>query len=79
MIRLRSSKTQIVVFNKNKKIESNIKCKIKEEKIKSVKYAKFLGIYFDKEMSFVKQIKEVQEKVEKVINILRYMNKVSWV
>lgn len=60
-----------MIFNKVR--DYSIKFKVKGEKIKNVKFAKFLGIYFDDKLNFEKKLKEIQGKVNKALNIFKYI------
>lgn len=46
--------------------------------IRTTESAKFLGIVFDRRMKWEKQINEVLGKAHRIIQIMKYLNKVSW-
>ena len=62
-------KTNIVVFNKNEKQNSN-KLTICQKTIESKDTAKYLGIHIDKELNFRKHIKMVKQKLRKITSSL---------
>lgn len=66
-LKIAANKTEIVVFTNDRRIPQEISVTIEEEKIKSKRSLKYLGIIIDDKLSFVRHIEYIQEKVEKVI------------
>ena len=62
-------KTNIVVFNKNEKQNSN-KLTIDPKTIASKDTAKYLGMHIDKELKFRKHIKMVKQKHQQITSSL---------
>ena len=62
-------KTNIVVFNKNEKPNSN-KLTIGPKTIESKDTVKYLGIHIDKELNFRKHIKTVKQKLQQITSRL---------
>lgn len=75
-------KTQVMYFynSKNNKHSRNRKAtiRIKDKVIENKDHAKFLDIVVDQDLKFDKQVKNVQKRVEKAIEIIKYLNKVTW-
>lgn len=56
-------------------MNENVKIKIQDHSIRGGEKAKYLGIVFDNKLKFVKQIEVVKGKVNKAVDILRYLNR----
>lgn len=78
-LEIESSKTNIVIFNNKKDRENRLICRIKGDRIENVRAAKFLGIIIDSKLKFDRQIQHVQNKVNKTINVMRFLCTVRWV
>lgn len=73
------TKSNIIVFNnKKEKRKNTLICRIKGERSGNVRSAKFLGIIIDSKLKFDKQMHPVQNKVDKAINIVRFLCRISW-
>ena len=62
-------KTQVIVFNTPREITLNIN----GTKIESKPYFKYLGVTFDKKLTFSKHIDNLREKAMRPLNLLRYL------
>lgn len=79
-LEIEPEKTQVIDFynsDKNKK-ERKVKLKVNDKEIESQEQAKFLGIVFDQDLRFDKQVDNVQKRAGKTIGVLSYLNKVWW-
>lgn len=75
---LEHGKTNLISFDYGKSKTESITFNLEDIIIRSSESAKFLGITFDYKMNFEKQINNVIEKANKVIEILKYLNRISW-
>ena len=66
---INTNKTRYMLFSYKRDITLPI-IKIGHHKIHEVEYTKFLGIYFDKRIKFDHQIKHINTKLSKSIEIL---------
>ena len=66
------TKTQCVHFCKLKKPHNDPVLKIGDIEIPVVKEAKFLGVIFDKKLSFVPHIKQLKTKCQKALKHLAH-------
>ena len=75
--RFSSSKTVAIHFyNGNKIDEPNIM--LGNDKINAVHEARFLGVLFDRKLSFLPHIRDLRAKCMKSLNILRVVGKTDW-
>ncbi|GAB1867707.1 hypothetical protein CAJAP_08786 [Camponotus japonicus] len=74
---LQSKKTVILLFNKNGHINKNIYININNIKIGLERHAKFLGIWFDVDLSFTKQCNEVKDRTINANSMFKFFNRVS--
>ena len=72
------TKTQCVHFCKLKKPHNDPVLKIGDIEIPVVKEAKFLGVIFDKKLSFVPHIKQLKTKCQKALNLLKHLAHTDW-
>jgi hypothetical protein len=72
------SKTQCVHFCRLQKHHDNPELYISGSKIPAVDEAKFLGIIFDKKLSFIPHIKHLKTKCLKVLNLLKRLSSTNW-
>lgn len=72
------SKTNLIWFDRDIYGEKQLKCNIKGEEIKSKEQVKFLGITFDRELNFEEHVKGVKERMGRVLNVFKFVNRVSW-
>lgn len=77
-LKLQPEKTQLVDFNRMGNIDERVKIKLQDYwGLRGKEKAKFLGIIFDNKLKFAEQIEAIKGKVNKAVNILKYLNKVS--
>lgn len=76
-LEIKSSKSNIMVFNNKPDRDNKIRMRIKGERIGNVRSAKFLGVTFDSKVKFGKQLTQIQSKTDKALSIMRYMCRVS--
>ena len=68
---LNVKKTHFIIFrSKRKKLNQRVSIKINEQPIEQVKYTKFLGLFFDDELSWKYHIDQVTAKIAKMTSIL---------
>lgn len=77
-LEIEPTKTNVVMFNNRKDRENSITIRIKGQRIYNVKEARFLGVVIDSKINFERQITQVHLKAEKFLNILRFLNRVTW-
>lgn len=65
-LKVAAEKTEIVVFKNKKDPETELIIEIEDKYIRSEKVMKYLGIMLDNELNFLRHIKYIQEKVNKV-------------
>ena len=65
-------------FNKFNKLPGENELSILETRIKSVQSARFLGIYFDFDMSFKTHISKVIQKCNQALNIVKFLRGTWW-
>ena len=72
------SKTQCVHFCQQRKIHNDPAVYIYGSQIPVVAEAKFLGVIFDRKLSFIPHIKYVKAKCLKALNLLKVLSHTSW-
>ena len=72
------SKTQCVHFCQQRKIHNDPALYIYGSQIPVVAESKFLGVIFDKTLSFIPHIKYLKEKCLKALNLLKVLSHTSW-
>jgi len=77
-LEIESSKTKLIGFNKKGIINRNRGIEIKGEMLRYEREASFLGIVYDIQATYRRQIEIVKGKVEKRCNILEWLNRVLW-
>lgn len=77
-LEIEPTKTNIIWFNRERFREGQIRCNIVGKEIKSTNKARFLGIVFDKDLKFDKDIDYIRDKTSRIINAFKFVNKVSW-
>lgn len=77
-LEIKSSKSNIMVFNNKPDRDNKIRMRIKGKRIGNVRSAKFLGVTFDSKVKFGKQLTQIQNKTDNALSIMRYMCRVSW-
>lgn len=65
-LKVAAEKTEIIVFKNKKDPETELIIEIEDKYIRSEKVMKYLGIMLDNELNFLRHIKYIQEKVNKV-------------
>lgn len=70
------SKTNLMIFSKVR--ENSVGIEISGWNIHNVCCAKFLGIAFDSKLKFDTQCTQVCKKADKALDIMRFLNRVSW-
>jgi len=73
-----TSKTQCVHFCKLRKLHNDPVITLNGVPIPVVEEAKFLGVIFDKKLSFIPHIKALKNKCMKAINLLRVLANTDW-
>lgn len=77
-LELTSSKTVVVHFNNKKIRPGETEIKIGDHSIKSSESVRFLGIIFDYNMSFSRQIENVHKRCTKAMNIIKFLSGTWW-
>lgn len=77
-LEIEPSKTKLIGFNRKGEINRNRGIELKGEMIRYEREASFLGIVYDVQTTYRRQIETMKGKVEKRCNILRWLNRVSW-
>lgn len=78
-LELEHEKTNILTFKYGKCKTDDMIVEIKKDIfIRTTESAKFLGIIFDRRLTWEKQINEMLGKANRIIQILKYLNRVSW-
>ena len=72
------SKTQCVHFCQQRKIHNDPALYIYGPQIPVVAESKFLGVIFDKKLSFIPHIKYLKAKCLKALNLLKVLSHTSW-
>ena len=72
------SKTQCVHFCQQRKIHNDPSLYIYGSQIPVVAESKFLGVIFDKKLSFIPHIKYLKAKCLKALNLLKVLSHTSW-
>ena len=72
------SKTQCVHFCQQRKIHNDPALYIYGSQIPVVAESKFLGVIFDRKLSFIPHIKYVKAKCLKALNLLKFLSHTSW-
>ena len=72
------SKTQCVHFCQQRKIHNDPALYIYGSQIPVVAESKFLGVIFDRKLSFIPHIKYVKAKCLKTLNLLKVLSHTSW-
>ena len=73
-----STKTTCVHFHQKRGIYPDPCLKINNNKITVKTQAKFLGIIFDKKLTFVPHIKYLKDKCAKALNVLKVVSHTDW-
>lgn len=71
-------KTEVVHFNKLGVLPGEISIKIQDSHVPSTDSVKFLGIYFDYNMTFATHQRYVSRKTSASLNILKFLRGVHW-
>ena len=72
------SKTQCVHFCRLRKIHEDPTLYLNGSKIPVVSEAKFLGVIFDRKLSFIPHIKYLKSKCLKTLNLLKVLSNTNW-
>ena len=72
------SKTQCVHFCQLRKLHDNPQLYLYGSLIPVVDEAKFLGVIFDRKLSFIPHIKYLKAKCLKALNLLKVLSHTSW-
>ena len=72
------SRTQCVHFCQQRKVHNDPALYIYGSQIPVVAESKFLGVIFDRKLSFIPHIKYVKAKCLKVLNLLKVLSHTSW-
>ena len=77
--KLSADKTVAILFTRSKAVRSDdVKLSIKGKVIKVEEIVKFLGVTFDKNMTWNPYIQNIIDRCQKRINLLRVMAGASW-
>ena len=71
-------KCNVVIFNKKKKKEKNIKIKINNKDIKPSDNVKFLGLILDRNLSWRPHIKNLEIKCNAAVRIIKCLRGIWW-
>ena len=74
---INSDKSTAVLFT-NKKTELPINITINNQKVKIEEKLKFLGIYFDKKLTWKPQIDEMINKTKQTLNLMKCFQGIAW-
>jgi hypothetical protein len=79
-LRLAPQKCNYIIFSNCKKFakEESFNIKLRTEKINQDKNPKFLGVIFDKSLTFNKQIEHLKKTCNSRLNILKILNNKWW-
>ena len=77
-LELEPNKTHVIGFNKRGDFNRNRGLEIKGKMVRYEREANFLGITYDIQATYRRQIDFIKGKVEKRCNILKWLNRVSW-
>jgi len=69
-LKVAPEKTEIVLFENNKEVDTNLTIKIEDKSIKTKRAMKYLGIMIDDKLNFLQHVKYVQGKVNKITGAL---------
>ncbi len=72
------TKTVCVHFTKARKIQPDPELYLNGNKIPVVTEAKFLGVIFDKKLTFLPHIKYLKDKCLKALNLLKVVSRTNW-
>ncbi|GBN66475.1 hypothetical protein AVEN_156343-1, partial [Araneus ventricosus] len=72
------SKTAGVHFCRKRNLHLDPEIKLYGEDIKFVNEIRFLGIIFDKKLSFLPHVKQLRKKCESALNILKVLSTTTW-
>jgi hypothetical protein len=72
------TKTVCVHFTRSRKLHPEPSLTLNGNLIPVVKEAKFLGVVFDRKLSFLPHIKYVKDRCLKALNLLKVVSKTDW-
>lgn len=76
---LEHDKTNMVALRYGRCKTEEMVLKIKKDLvIRTTDSAKFLGVIFDRQLTWERQLNEVLGKANKILQIMKYLNKVTW-
>ena len=73
-----ATKTVCVHFTKSRKLHPDLELYLNGHKIPIVNQVKFLGIIFDKKLTFLPHIKYVKDKCLKALNLIKVVSGTEW-
>src|SRR5271163_426393 len=76
--KLNAEKSVAVLFTTNAKLEASIRLTMKGKKLNVVPKAKFLGVTFDRRLSWKSHITDVVDRTKKAYNLMRSLSGHSW-
>jgi hypothetical protein len=76
--KLSETKSIAVLFTRSKTPATEVKLSINKQRIAVENQAKFLGIIFDRELSWRPHISQVVDKCKKVVNLMRSLSGETW-
>lgn len=75
--RISVEKTKVIFFTR-KKINQELKIQIAGKELERVEVFKYLGMWFDKRMTWAIHIQKMVGKCKKVLNVMRCLRGVEW-
>ena len=76
--RISETKTTAVIFTRKHEPEKNVELKIGNKNIRFEKSVKFLGMIFDRRLTWNEHISYVVERCKKRLNLLRALSGIDW-
>ena len=77
-LEIESQKTKAIIFSRRYKMHNMNMLSINNMNIQIVEKTKFLGLIFDKKLSWKHHIEYIVKKSEIRLNIIRYITKTWW-
>lgn len=77
-LEIEPSKTKLIRFNKRGEVNRNRGIEVRGEMLNYEREATFLGITYDIQTNYRRQIEVIKGKVEKRCSILKWLSKISW-
>ena len=76
--RFSNEKTTTVLFSRKRRLQPDPNLQLNKQNLPVRKEHKFLGLTFDKSLSFIPHINALKAKANKSLNILKILSKKSW-